>query len=410
VGRLFLIYAVLFDLSVNRDQFRKIKGIPLSKEFEFILFSVGFVLFAFLMNYFSYPDVESFKILLSFLLENVLIGAYIFFRASSGKDIETAVKCFLFAALIIALLGIIEFTLGINVFSSLDIVQSSRQHLSSGVYTRLGRNRIEGPFGHPLAYCNFLLMAIPLGIYKWQTSKSIKIKTGYFIVILVLLLNFFLTLSRGPMLALIAGSLLYFVFTDKRSKQIIFLFIITVLAAMTIGMATRILPGFIRNFLLSLIDSVLMRNSESGFGDNSNASLYRLYLFDLAKKLVSDAYIWVGRGVSFFRLVEVYDWVPGISNTREIRIVSVDNYYVLKYIEMGLTGILSTLTLIFSLLCSCIRSVSRKISREFMLCFLFIFISYFTSLFTVDEIGTFKFLWIITGILTARISLDRVQK
>ena len=410
MGRLLIVYVIVFDLIFNRDKFRKTKKILFSKDLKIILYSTVFLVFTFVLNYFTYPNVESFKILISFLLENILVGGYFFLRAGSCKDVEKAVKCLLFASFIIAVAGIVEFTLRVNLFSFLDIVKTNRQLLSSDVYTRLGENRIEGPFGHPLAYCNFLLMVIPMGIYEWQISKGTKVKTAYFGVTLVLLMNFFLTLSRGPMLALIIGILFYFILTDRKSKQIIFMLASTFSGVLLIGIITGVLPGFVRNFLLSLMDSVLMRNSVSGFGDNANASLYRLYLFDLAKKLVTENYIWVGRGVSFFRLNEVYDWVPGISNTREIRIVSVDNYYILKYIEMGLTGIISTLIFIFSLIYSCIVNFSKTANKEFMLCFLFIFISYFISLFTVDEIGTFKFMWIITGMITAKISLNQVEK
>jgi len=410
VGRLLIIYVFIFDLVFNRDKFRKTKKILFSKDLKIALYSIAFLVFTFMLNYFTYPNVESFKIFISFLLENVLVGVYFFLRAGSCKDVEKAVKCLLFASFIIAMTGIIEFTLRVNVFSFLDIVKTNRQLLSSDVYSRLGENRIEGPFGHPLAYCNFLLMVIPMGIYEWQISKEIKVKTAYFFITLVLLMNFFLTLSRGPMLALIIGMLFYFILTNKRSKQIIFLLAITFSGVLLIGIIAGAVPSFVKNFLLSLLDSILMRNSVSGFGDNANASLYRLYLFDLAKKLVSDNYIWLGRGLSFFRMNEVYDWVPGISNTREIRIVSVDNYYILKYIEMGLTGIISTLIFIFSLIYLCIVNFTKTENKEFMLCFLFIFISYFISLFTVDEIGTFKFIWIITGMVTAKMSLNQVVK
>jgi hypothetical protein len=410
IGRLLLIYTLLFELIFNRNKFRKIKRIHLSNEIKIISFSIVFLLFTFIQNCFTYPDTESFKIFISFLVEEVLLGVYFFFRAGSVEDVEKAVKCFLFAAFFIAITGIFEFILKVNLFSFLDIVKTNRQLLSSDVYARLGENRVEGPFGHPLAYCNFLLMAIPMGIYEWQTSKETKVKTAYFAITLILFINVFLTLSRGPMLALIIGMVFYFIFTNKRSKQILFMLAITSSGVLLIGIIARALPGFIRYFFISLLDSVLMRNSVSGFGDNANASSYRLYLFDLAKKLVSYNYIWLGRGMSFFRTNEVYDWVPGISNTREIRIVSIDNYYILKYIEMGLLGIFSTLIFIFSLIYSCIVNFSRTINREFILCFLFIFISYFISLFTVDEIGTFRFLWIITGILTAKISLSQVGK
>ncbi len=406
-GRLLLIYVILLDLTLNRDKFRNIKNKLFKNEIKVITFSILFLAFSYIMNYFTYPNIESLKILISFIMENVLLTIYVFFRISSSEDIEKAIKCFLFSSLFIAVLGILEFFLDINVFSFLDIVKSSRQLLSSSVYQRLGESRIEGPFGHPLAYCNFLLMAIPMGVYKWQVSSSIKIKAAYFAVILVLLANFLFTLSRGPMLALIVGIFFYFVFSNKRSKQVLFMIGGTLLILLILGIVSGALPGFVRNFFRSLLDSVMMKGSGGGFGANSNASSYRLYLFDLAKKLVTDQYILTGRGMSFFRLNEVYDWVPGISNTREIRIVSVDNYYILKYIEMGFVGLLSTLTFIYSLIYSNIRNIFRTLNKEFNLCFMFIFISYFVALFTVDEIGTFKFLWVVVGIAAAKLSLDK---
>ncbi|HEX2945835.1 MAG TPA: O-antigen ligase family protein [Clostridia bacterium] len=410
IGRLLLVYAILFDLVFNREKFRRIKEVSFGNGLKLLLFSIVLLLLSFILNYLSYPSVESFKIIVSFLLENIMIGVYIFLRAGDGADVDRAVKCFLFAALVIAFIGIVEFLSGTNLFSRLDIVKSGRQLLSSASYQRLGRNRIEGPFGHPLAFCNFLLMAIPIGIYKWRTSKSTKVKTAYFGVILLLLVNFFLTLSRGPMLALVIGLILYFIFSGKRTKQVLFMLGVLFVGALVAGLAARALPGFVRNFFMAIFDAVMMRDSGGSFGANGNASVYRLYLFDLARKLVGGGQIWVGRGMSFFRLNEVYDWVPGISNTREIRIVSIDNYYILKYIEMGLAGLISTLAFISGLVYSCIKGFFRTLDREFNLCFLFIFISYFVSLFTVDEIGTLKYLWLVAGIAAAKISMDRAGK
>jgi hypothetical protein len=406
ISRLVVIYVILFDLIFNRDKFRKFKEITLSKDIKIIIFSILFLLFTLIQNFLAYPDAESFKILISFISEEVLLSVYIFFRAAGNGDVDKTVKCFISAAFFIAIMGIFEFLLRVNMFSFFDIVKTNRQLLSSDVYARLGENRIEGPFGHPLAYCNFLLMTIPLGIYEWQTSKEIKVKTVYFAITLLLLLNLFLTLSRGPILAFIIGASIYFICTNRRSKQIIFMLASVFSGVLLIGLITRALPGFIRNFLVSVLDSVLMRNTVSGFGANADASTYRLYLFDFAKKLVGDDYIWIGRGISFFRLNEVYDSVPGMYGKTQI--TSVDNYYILKYIEMGLMGIFSTFVFIFSLIYSCIINFLKAINREFALCFLFIIISYFISLFTVDEIGTFRFMWIITGILAAKISLNHV--
>lgn len=410
VSRLLFIYVVLFDFIFNRDKFRKIKEMNLDKEIKILSFSVAFLVLNYMLNYFTYPNGESIKILSSFFLEGVLLGVYVFFRAGNRGDVEKAVKCFLFAAFFIGLTGIVEFLLKVNLFSYLDIVKSSRQLFTSDVYSRLGESRIEGPFGHPLAYCNYLLMAIPMGIYEWQISKEIKVKTGYFGLTLVLLVNFLLTLSRGPMLALIAGLLVFFAFTDTRSKQILFMLGTALAGLLLVGMAARAVPWFIRNFFQSLLDSVFMKNTANGFGDDSNASEYRLYLFNLAKKLVTDKYIWFGRGISFFRLNAVYDWVPGRSTIHETRITSVDNFYILKYIEMGLTGVISTLMLIFSLIYSCIAGLAKSLKKEFNLCFLFIYVSYFISLFTVDEIGTLRFLLIITGILMANLSLRQEEE
>lgn len=408
MGRLLLIYVVLFDLVFNRDKFRKMERILGRSEIKLIVLAVGWLLFTYIFNYFKYPDVESFKMIISFFLEELCLGTYIFLRAGSLGEVEKVIKCFLFAALFIACTGMIEFTLKVNLFSFLDIVQSSRQLFSSDVYARLGENRIEGPFGHPLAYCNFLLMAIPLGIYQWQTGKNLKVKTAYFLGILILLMNLLFTLSRGPMLALIIGMLIYFALTNKRSKQILFMLVMIITGLLFIAITARVIPWFIRNFFISILDSVFMKDT-SGFGADSNASEYRLYLFDLAKRLVKGSYIWFGRGMSFFRVNEVYDWIPGRSFTRESRVTSIDNFYILKYIQMGVVGIFSYLIFILSLIYASFLNFARNIHKEFYLCFLFAFVSYFISLFTVDEIGTFKYLWILTGILMAKISLSRCK-
>jgi hypothetical protein len=340
-------------------------------------------------------------------MEDLLIGFYVFLKIGEHRDFDRVIKCLLFAALFIAVFGVIQFIFSINIFSYLDIVKSSRQLFSSASNQRLGMRRIEGPFGHSLALCNFLLMIIPLGIYKWRISKSIKVKTGYLALIILLFVNLILSLSRGPMLSFAFGLLFYFALTDKRTKQIIFMLLSLLIGLLAVAKFVGAMPGFIRNYLVSILDSVLMRNTSiAEFGSNSNASTYRLYLFDLAKKLVTDKFFWIGRGTSFFRLNEVYDWVPGMSTTSEIRVTSVDNYYILKYIEMGFSGLFSTLLFIFSLIYASISNFKKSINKGFAASCIFIFLSYFISLFTVDELGTLKFLWIVLGIFAAKLSLS----
>lgn len=169
---------------------------------------------------------------------------------------------------------------------------------------------------------------------------------------------------------------------------------------MAVGMASGILPSFIKNFIISVFDSVLMRNSVANFGGNPYPHLYRLFFFTLAKKFVFEhtlTSMLIGRGISFIFIHEIYEFIPVFNSV--IRLNTIDNHFLVKLIDVGLLGLLVELVVLLKMVHLCIRKIRRSINREFYAFILFLTSTYYTCLFTVAELGTMKFFWIIIGMV-----------
>lgn len=404
-SRVLILYVVFFELCFNRGSFKDVKKKLYSSKFN-LIFALYFL--TCIINYFVYANVESFKIMISIAIEYIFVTFFIYFRISSNEEAEKFLDALLLSAFLIGISGIVEFFFGNSVFRFLNIVKTDRILMTGEGAVRLGVRRVEGPFGHPLAYCNFLLLIIPFALYKVLQFKEKRVKN--LIVLTVLVINFILTLSRGPMLAFLGGFAVFFLFANKKEKIIIAVGSFFSFELLGVAAVSGVLPLFLRNFFISVVDAVFMTNTVSNFGGNRYAHQYRLYLFELAGKLVSGNKLFWGNGMGYFRLNQVFDYVPFISTTKPILIRSIDNHYLLKYIEMGLSGLVMTILIALAPIVSCIKSIRNSEHRYFYLCVLFSIAAYFINLFTVDEVSTLRFYWIIIGAVNFKLYIDRASE
>lgn len=407
-ARLLIFYTIMFDLIVNvkyfknwKTNFKKFKlKIPL-----IIYISIN------ILNFMQYPYAESLKNLISITIEYLFVLIYIFLRVQDKNEFIKVINIFSYSACFIGLLGIFEFLSDINIFSYLDIIESERVLTNSGTTVRLNESRIEGPFGHPLAYCNYLMLVIPISVYMLIKNIRTRNMAKYICICIILAVNLILTMSRGPILSLLIGFIAYFFFLHSELKKKIILLSIGVVTVVAMGYVTGFLPSVIRDFLMSVVDVVLMRNSVSGFGGNANPRIYRLFLFTIAKSLIIDgdatSLFW-GKGYNYLSLHQVFFYIPALKNTMRIR--SIDNNYLLRLIDAGILGLGAELIILFKITFLCIKKFYESTDKQVFAFFIFLTVSYFTCLFTEAELGTMRFYWLILGIVMWRISDDDMNK
>ncbi|WP_127531053.1 O-antigen ligase family protein [Paenibacillus kobensis] len=304
-------------------------------------------------------------------------------------------------AFILAILGILEYFSQFNIFSLLDV--SNYEGLKYHPFIRSGQLRVSSSFSHTLGYVMYLLIMIPIVFYQatWAAKEGKKKRVFYFSLILLLILNLFMTLSRSAMLAATVAVVTYAVFSVAKSRmKFIFavFYIVFPLLFLSLTPVGKDIPGVstIGSNINALSDALLGTQKVENFGNNEDPFVYRNALIKYSFQLKGNEAIW-GKGIGFienepleFYLPEIAPFVATISR-------SIDNYYILTKLEQGWVGLVVTLILFITVVFTAIR-YRRKNNLNLMI--LVSFLAYFVQLFMVADLDTIKYFWMFLAVLS----------
>ncbi len=315
------------------------------------------------------------------------------------KAIDWTVK---FAAGI-SIYGIIEYALKFSPMAKLLLTLPSVA--VSGF--RSGQYRISGPCVHPIGYGMMLIFLIAIICIDYEKDEIYLFKHPVILVLLVI--NVFLTGSRGP-LGIVALEILLIILFSKRinkKKSFIVLGAFLVLAVIVeIAIYNTSVGQYIMMQITSVIDEVFGTSFSANYGANlellNMSSNYRDYL----PRIFTVEWLnpLVGRGANAsvgFEFDGTY-------------IVSIDSFYVALYIRYAYPGLI---TFVAIQLMSVIYMIRTAIKHRSSLCIataIAIF-SYSICLIWVDYLQTTKYMYIVLAIYCAYYSerfqiQDRCQK
>lgn len=339
--------------------------------------------------------------LISIIIEQILLYYIICINIKSMKTVELIIDLIIKVSLVLSILGVIEYLTSFNIFSLLD----TSKRLSSSNYIRMGSLRVSTSFNHSLGYGLYLVLFIPIVMYRMHKSKLEKKKTNlYFdrVTFILMNINLILTGSRSTILILIFQYSIMFLMSSWRKQVIISIVGIIIFGAITIFSISPVgenIPGIsmINNNIKMLYDTLLGTNLVDNFGDNDDPFIYRGKLIEYALSKKGKEFI-AGQGLGFIRdnplvfdIPELNPWGPTIS-------YSVDNYYILKFLEVGFIGLIGTIALFFKYL----RSIFINIKINYFNKMLFVsMIGYLVNLFMVDQLETIKYLWILLALYSS---------
>lgn len=353
-----------------------------------------FIVYMFVMVYTTVLRVNVNTFFLNFLDILTFYMVYYGIRYVIGvkKAIDWTVK---FAAGI-SIYGIIEYVLKFSPMSKFFLTLPSVA--VSGF--RSGQFRISGPCVHPIAYGMLLILLLAVICIDYERDEIYLFKHP--VVLILLLLNIFLTGSRGPLGIAVLEVLLIIIFSKRINKKKTFI-VLSALIILAVIVEAAIyntsLGQYIMMQITSVIDEVFGTSFSLKYGANLDllnmSSDYRDYL----PRIFTVEWLnpLVGQGANAqvgFEFDGTY-------------IKSIDNFYVALYIRYAYPGLITFVAIQVMSIVYMVRTAIRHHSSLCAATAIAIF-AYSVSLYWADYLQTTKYMYIVMAIYCAYYS-ERFQ-
>lgn len=258
--------------------------------------------------------------------------------------------------------------------------------------SRFGSVRILGNCTTANGFAMYLMILFPLMCFDWEKNK-IDFGKNKFLLILIIL-NIFLTGSRLSVGTLLLGFVLCSLFQHKKelSKYVLSFVVIlpVIIFIIYLFRDMSFVKGILRT-IFSAVDAVLGTNYSVDYGADAqvlyNSSYYRELLW---KNTFLGNWLnpWLGRGgnYNFGMYIEGY------------RIYSCDNFYVMQYITYAWPGVITWLVMSVSFLLCAVKRFARSRDIIWLVCIVSI-ICYYISLWYLDQLQTFPYMMSIFALI-----------
>jgi len=312
--------------------------------------------------------------------------------------VKKAIKWGINSAYFFGVLGIVDYVLGQSLMLKfLKTVPSSVTNLY-----RSGQYRIMGPCGHSLGYGLYLILLLPLTCIDFEKKEVFLFKRPFLLVLLML--NVFLTGSRSTLGIVFLEMLLILFFSNRKNVKKSLLYLLGAIIALAVFVMifyeTKV-GQYVLMQLASLIDQIFGTEYAALFGaetvrledsENYREVLPLIFKLDWLNPLV-------GRGVSRGFSAEI----------NGIFVESIDNYYVAQYIKYAYPGLITYVLVIISTLIMMIAAVKKYKSPIFKMTLVGT-VCYFVNLWWVDALQTLKYEYIIIAVFYALYSIYEEER
>lgn len=325
--RIVILFALCFCLLLQKGKLsvsHKIVNLPM-------------VLYFVITGIISFTYMQ-FSTGIGYLIDTALVLVLMYNLLQTKEEFELFINVFLVFLTLYAILGIFECLTGFNIW---DLTASSGfQRYRYGLYRSYGSST---NFTNNAA---FLMLCLPLVGWKLQQEEVHKWK--YAVLYGLVLLNVLATLTRSIILCTILLQLLWLVkmgllkFIKKH-----FIPILIAASAVVLILHIPAVSAYADQFLamfIALYDEETASEITASFGSNANGTGQRMLLYSWIYEAVKDK-LFFGLGPN--HLFE-YAWVTK-TGKRMIK-NSIENQYLVHLYRYGITGLISYLLMIVSIL------------------------------------------------------------
>lgn len=397
--RLLYMLFIIDQLIIKKKMNILIESVKRDKFNKFVFFYVIGIFISTMFNFNKTSVVN----LVSIIIEQVLLYYIIRINLYKEEVIKSIIDIVIKVSLLLSILGIMEYITSFNIFSLLD----TSQRVISSYYIRMGSLRVSTSFKHSLGYGLYLVLFIPIVLYRLNTLKQNRKNLRYLRTIITFILmniNVMLTSSRSTLLVLLLQYLIIFIMLNWKKKIVTIIITSIIAGSMIILSISPVAEGMfgisiVSQSIKSLSNTFIGNNSDETFGENSEPFTYRKELIKYSFNKKGKDFL-VGEGLGFIRENPLVFNLPELNKWEPIVSYSVDNYYVLKFLELGIMGLIP-MTILFGAFTINMFLNRKKSYLSKML--LISTIGYFLHLFMVDELETIKYLWILFAIFSSHL-------
>lgn len=367
-----------------------------------VLMTIPLALYLFVSIYTMVYRVDINAFMLVFL--EILAMYVLFFGIRFVIGVRKSFKAILFCAYFLGIYGVVEFVAGHSLY--LQFLRTLPTHVVNSF--RSGHYRIMGPCGHPLGYGLLLLIFVGVSCIDLEKDDIYLFRRPFLLI--VLLVNVFLTGSRSTLAICIMEMILVIIFSkgNYRKKALWYCFVgIFVLGVFILATFKTPIGRYVLMQITSVIDLAFDTQLSAKFGADvstlEGSEDYREYLprifgLDWLNPLI-------GRGVKH---------QIGVTFTAEdgshVYIHSIDNFYVSQFIKYAYPGLVTFSMFIITTVFNIVREIIKRKSgvyKGILICF----VCYFFNLWYLDALQTLKFIYVIVAWFLACVSaLNSIEK
>ncbi len=386
------IMIVVMTLLIIADSGRKRDFVNLITKSKFSLYMLPYlIVISYTMvlrvdiNAFLNPFIELYSLYLVIYVIRYTLGV--------EKTIDYVIK-FIY---VLALLGIVEYVIGVSPFSYLETLKG----IYTGRFIRSGHYRIMSSCVHSLGYGLLLIAVVPFACLDMKKHRIDIFKRP--VLLALLALNVFFTGSRSTLSVFLLELVILFLISDKRNKKIVVLvgvLLLVAVAAFLVVFNSTDIAQYIMLQITTIMDELLGTELSVNYGANladlGSSSNYREQL----------------------KYIFTLDWlnpVLGLGRKRSFRaeingsyIKSIDNFYIAEFVRYAYTGLLTYILFIGHFFIKIIKGAYKKKSAICRILFVGC-ICYFINLLWVDSLQTLKYLYIIFALYEAMESMKLIE-
>lgn len=296
-------------------------------------------------------------------------------------------------AYILSVCGLIEAVMKKSLFSYLNTL-----HYGNQTTLRYGSVRICGPCTTSNGYGLYLLILLAIVCVDFK-EKQINITKNKILVALIVI-NLFLTGARLSLGLCFLELFLLFLFSSSKHKVTISLFALSIFTI--IGFLVAIFPNLgvsqtIMRSVFQVVDVLWGTSYADLYGSNSAALADSNYYRKLLLQIFSLDYLnpWLGRGSSYrFSYVMEGYWLQ-----------SLDNYYVGLYVYFGYPGLAAFILMSIQVIYKAVKGLCLR-HNVIAKMTIVIFVCYYIGLWYLDQLQTYKYIYVIIALLIASMDID----
>lgn len=373
-----LAFLCLFMLFTAPQFYRLSLSIP-----KLLVFSIIFLCYVF-------PSVFNGEVFstefVSFLSSYLIIPTYCAILVDSKSKFDKMASTMIASAMVLCCFSLLELVFHYNIFSLIETVKLGA--MGPGSMVRFGIYRIESSFGQAIAFAIYLSFILCLVFYKlFKKENQTRFKQNlYLIIVLLLNIFIFLTISRFPILIVLIADFIFFWKLNKKSK---------IKVAISVGVIVTVIIVFSLfnggSFFKILIDNILgiAKGDSSTSDDNSLA--YRLALYQNSLKVIGNDYFF-GRGLhvnTFFIMLSPYYGL--FAST------SFDNGFVYIFLMQGIFGLLGWIIFCFSCFHICISTYKKNVNDHINFPIFILILLCIVNMFSVARLDESRSFMVIIG-------------